>query len=286
MSFFKDLFSGKKDNSRVQSSLEHIRIDRKNVKVENDFTKLIDRTFSSENWQTTKPEFEFKVRNPFGTIDDLELYISVLRNGSVVYQTSKKPGTIPVNTNIEMTVDIGKEFSLSEMFVGVKNEYEVRCDRIEFQIPETNPLYLDADVRDAVGMKRIKTKETPVEEYLRLAGELKPELSETATSIKANIDKARTIAEGDAEAMDKIDTFVSRYIPLMNSVMENYIQQDDAKKDEEELKQTLMLLEKGSKNLIEAVQFNDDLEAEVAKDVIETQLIRDGLLDPIKDQTE
>ena len=284
MSFFKDLFSGKKDNSRVQSSLEHIRIDRKNVKLENDFTKLIDRAFSSENWQTTKPEFEFKVRNPFGTIDDLELYISVLRNGSVVYQTSKKPGTIPVNTNIEMTVDIGKEFSLSEMFVGVKNEYEVRCDRIEFQIPEINPLYLDADVRDAVGMKRIKTKETPVEEYLRLAEGLRPELKEVAVSIKGNIDKARTIAEGDAEAIDKIDTFVARYIPLMNSVMENHLQQDEAKRDEEELSQTLNLLERGSKNLIEAVQFNDNLEAEVAKDVIETQLIRDGLLDPIKDK--
>lgn len=284
MSFFRDLFSGKKDNNGGQSSLEHIRIDRKNVKVENDFTKLIDRTFSSENWQTTKPEFEFKVRNPFGTIDDLELYISVLRNGSVVYQTSKKPGTIPVNTNIEMTIDIGKEFSLSEMFVGVKNEYEVRCDRIEFQIPETNPLYLDADVRDAVGMKRIRTKETPVEEYLRLAEGLRPELKEVATSIKGNIDKARTIAEGDAEAMDKIDTFVARYIPLINSVMENHMQQDETKRDEEELSQTLNLLDRGSKNLIDAVQFNDNLEAEVAKDVIETQLIRDGLLDPIKDK--
>ena len=95
-----------KQVDNIQKNTEALRISFDDLCVTNSFTKLLDKTFRTENW-TIVPQTqlaEFRVRNPFGEIFGLNAYCSVFRNGEKVYQFNRVVPSIGETKDIYIKV--------------------------------------------------------------------------------------------------------------------------------------------------------------------------------------
>lgn len=280
-------FANQKQTERIQQDCRSITVVRNDAKVENSFTQQIDSTFSSSKWMVDVMHAKaiFRAGNPFGNIFGIRMDCSLLKDGEPIHQFNSVISSANANNSVTFTERFGDVLGALESykiaFVGRgKHDYRVVFDRVEFQIPETNPLYNDSNVRDVVGMPHVEKEATNLEKYDELCEALPQNLKSYTSEITANIEKARSIAKDDDDAQEHLDSFIDRYIPLINSVLKHYLQQSDDKRNDDEVIDTLKTLLTGTEGLIDKVQARDELDADVAKSVIESQLMRDGLVNP------
>lgn len=280
-------YADKKRTQMIQEDLESFRLDRDDLNENSSFKQLINSTFCSDNWQinTKRGKAVFNGRNQMGDMVGLKLYCSIIQDGTVIHQFSKIIPSIKDGAEIVINEGFADSLGMAEQlrmgFVPSRHKYSVVFDRIEFSVPESNKMFLDNELREAAGMPLIREKETPMSEYLRLSKSLPDAMIKYADQIAANIEKAGMSAGEDSIRSSKVEGFIDRYIPLINNVIRNYLQQGDNNRNDKELEDTLKVLLSGSEGLLDKTQSKDQLESEVSQDLIKTQLAMEGLIDPM-----
>lgn len=270
------------DNAKEESPSLHVHSD--NIVCLNGFTDMLNRTFSKDRWtvQMQTGRAEFHVQNPFGDITGLNVYCALCNEGTPIEQFNKMirkvkaGGDIALKENVLSSLSMGSKLKQA---LGFRHGISVIFQSYEFYIPETNPLYYDDEVREALGVAKVVLPVSPLEEFVKSSQSLPDDMRVYADSILSNVQKAKDVADSEEER-ERTERFVGHYIPLVNDMLKSYSQQSAANRNTEELVHTLHILAEGSGKLVTKLMENDEQDAYVAKTAIEQQLYEDGLYDP------
>ena len=270
------------DNAKEESP--SLRVHSDNIVCLNGFTDMLNRTFNKDRWtvQMQTGRAEFHVQNPFGDITGLNVYCALCNEGTPVEQFNKMirkvkaGGDIALKENVLSSLSMGSKLKQA---LGFRHGISVIFQSYEFYIPESNPLYYDDEVREALGVAKVVPPVSPLEEFVKLSQSLPDDMRVYADSILSNVQKAKDVADNEEE-LARTERFVGHYIPLVNDMLKSYGQQSAASRNDEELAHTLHILAEGSGKLVTKLMENDEQDAYVAKTAIEQQLYEDGLYDP------
>ena len=270
------------DNAKEESP--SLRVHSDNIVCLNGFTDTLNRTFNKDRWtvQMQTGRAEFHVQNPFGDITGLNVYCALCNEGTPVEQFNKMirkvkaGGDIALKENVLSSLSMGSKLKQA---LGFRHGISVIFQSYEFYIPESNPLYYDDEVREALGVAKVVPPVSPLEEFVKLSQSLPDDMRVYADSILSNVQKAKDVADSEEERA-RTERFVGHYIPLVNDMLKSYSQQSAANRNTEELSHTLHILAEGSGKLVAKLMENDEQDAYVAKTAIEQQLYEDGLYDP------
>ena len=270
------------ESAKEESPSLHVHSD--NIVCLNGFTDMLNRTFNKDRWtvQMQTGRAEFHVQNPFGDITGLNVYCALCNEGTPVEQFNKMirkvkaGGDIALKENVLSSLSMGSKLKQA---LGFRHGISVIFQSYEFYIPESNPLYYDDEVREALGVAKVVPPVSPLEEFVKLSQSLPDDMRVYADSILSNVQKAKDVADNEEE-LARTERFVGHYIPLVNDMLKSYGQQSAASRNDEELAHTLHILAEGSGKLVTKLMENDEQDAYVAKTAIEQQLYEDGLYDP------
>lgn len=271
----------------VESAKEEspsLRVHSDNIVCLNGFTDTLNRTFNKDRWtvQMQTGRAEFHVQNPFGDITGLNVYCALCNEGTPVEQFNKMirkvkaGGDIALKENVLSSLSMGSKLKQA---LGFRHGVSVIFQSYEFYIPESNPLYYDDEVREALGVAKVVPPTTPMEDFVKLSQSLPDDMRVYVDSILSNVQKAKDVVDSEEE-LARTERFVRHYIPLVNDMLKSYGQQSAANRNTEELTHTLHILAEGSGKLVTRLMENDEQDAYVAKTAIEQQLYEDGLYDP------
>lgn len=282
--------SGDASRHRREAS---ILVDSERLKTSNGFTETMEETFRNGDWQVR--DFPFTVSycapNPLGDMTGLIVKFDVYMKGVHMWHFVQAVTSIKATEDVRFKSVLDKGATLeidgkrsSWIPKPPLSEFKVVVRSYEFFIPKGNPLYSDDGVRDAVGLPRVEREETVLDEFEALNAGLAGDLKGYADEIMANIEKMDKIAADDEQMRKRADRFVGKYIPLVNEVLRGYESEPDAALADgpDEIRETLKDMARGSANFLRRLQSKSDMDSEVARTVIEQQLIADGLIDPME----
>lgn len=273
-----------------QKNEESIHVDSESLATSNAFTDTLDETFNDGRWRVKESPFtvRYTTRNRLGNIAGLTVRFDVYMNGIHVEYFEKSVANIKSGEDIEFKVGIDNSSTLvSDLIRGAGLpkkaivSFNVDVRSYEFYIPKSNPLYKNDDVRDAVGMPRIKREKSAMEEYTSLTADLPDELKEQTDSIITNIDKMEKVVSDSPELREKVDRFTDKYIPLINDVLRVYKNSSMSEDGYDNVSRTLQNMVNGSEIFLKQLNSKGEMDSEVARTVIEQQLMADGLMDPM-----
>lgn len=255
-----------------------------------DFFRKIRVMMDDSNWVITTQRAEFRALNRTGgTIRSIHATVDFFADDRLFHTADITRTLIEANDQFEIGEDIlQKVYEVAGVIrdeygepLRLKNTPELTCGFREYDvtISDSHRMFSNEYVCGVAGIIPMKKNSSEYEEFVRCAGELSGKLKQEADRITENINRLIEISADSAEKRIRVEGFMSRYLPTLSRAISIYSARPEKNKAEE-LLHTMNVVAISTNNLYRSVSGDEEDISSIEQNILEQQLIREGLYSP------